>query len=104
MAESAAPLPGGLGALEAAVQLCYLTANAAAATPVPSEEAETAGFMTALAYRILVLLISAIGVAYYIRTRKELVHLKQEMSQTREGKDLRDEKDQRDGRDDGADC
>ena len=41
--------------------------------------------MTALAYRLLVFVISAIGVGYYITTRKEIVHLKHELSQSESG-------------------
>ena len=69
--EIVVPLPGGIGALEAAVQQCYVLANAASTTPVPPAQAAQAGFFTALLFRVLTLFIAAIGGVYYLATRRE---------------------------------
>jgi len=69
--EIVVPLPGGIGALEAAVQQCYVLANAASTTPVPQAQAAEAGFFTALLFRLLTLLIAVIGGVYYLATRRE---------------------------------
>jgi hypothetical protein len=71
------PLPGGLGALEWAVEQCYVTANNAAENPVSIELAEEAGLFTTLVFRVITVLIAALGGGYYITARKELKNLLQ---------------------------
>jgi glycosyltransferase 2 family protein len=66
------PLPGGVGALEAAVERGYAVANEAAGMPVSANEANGAGFMTALAYRVSTIVIAAIGAGYYLTSRGEI--------------------------------
>ena len=66
------PLPGGMGALEGAVQKCYVVANSAAGMPVPEADAAGAGFTTALAYRLTTIVIAAIGAGYYLTSRSEI--------------------------------
>jgi hypothetical protein len=78
--EIVVPLPGGIGALEAAVQHCYVLANAAAFADVPTTQAAEAGFLTALLFRVLTLIIAALGWVYYIAARKELKSSKQQQS------------------------
>ena len=75
--EVVVPLPGGIGALEAAVRQCYVIANHASAAPVPKKLAAEAGFFTALVFRVITLLIAALGGCYYITARKELKNLLQ---------------------------
>jgi glycosyltransferase 2 family protein len=64
------PVPGGVGTLEGAVGASYQIANEARGTAaVPSDQAIAAGVATALAYRVLTLVIAAIGAGYYLISR-----------------------------------
>ncbi|MGH7201677.1 MAG: lysylphosphatidylglycerol synthase domain-containing protein [Planctomycetaceae bacterium] len=56
------PLPGGIGALEEAVNYFYLLAGA-----LPDD-----GFLTAIAYRVLTILVAAAGAAFYLTQRREI--------------------------------
>ena len=56
------PVPGGIGALEWAVERFYQHADAAAGT----------GILTCLAYRAVTLAIALIGAGYYLTARREI--------------------------------
>ncbi len=56
------PLPGGVGALEGAVEVCYQFASAP----------ENAGFLTAIAYRLVTILVAIVGVVWYMFARREI--------------------------------
>jgi uncharacterized membrane protein YbhN (UPF0104 family) len=66
------PVPAGLGAFEGLVARSYQVANEAAGMPVPAAAAEGAGVATALAYRVVSMLIAAVGGAYYFAARSEI--------------------------------
>lgn len=72
--------PGGVGVLEVAVQLCYGIANQAAGLPVSADEANAAGFFTAIAYRAITIVVAAVGAGYYITARKRVDALLEEES------------------------
>lgn len=72
--------PGGVGVLEAAVQVCYGIANQAASLPVPADQANAAGFFTAIAYRAITIIVAAVGSGYYITARKRVDALLEEES------------------------
>jgi uncharacterized membrane protein YbhN (UPF0104 family) len=61
----AIPLPGGLGAFEAALDFLYRRVS-------PESVAASQGFVIALGYRIITLLIATIGVGYYLASRREV--------------------------------
>lgn len=65
MVASAIPLPGGLGAVEYALDFLYrgvATVNIG----------ERQGFIIALAYRVITMIIASIGLAYYLSGRREV--------------------------------
>jgi hypothetical protein len=66
------PVPGALGTFEALVSRCYEVANEAAGMPVPADAAEGAGVATALAYRVVTIVIAAIGAIYYFVSKREI--------------------------------
>jgi len=66
------PVPAGLGAFEGLVARSYQVANEAAGMPVPAAAAEGAGVATALAYRVVSMLIAAVGAVYYFASRREI--------------------------------
>jgi uncharacterized membrane protein YbhN (UPF0104 family) len=66
------PTPAGVGALEWFVQECYKMANQAAGIATPAEAAQVAGLGTALAYRVISILIAAVGAGYYMVARSEI--------------------------------
>ena len=57
-----APVPGGIGALEWAVNRFYLNAGAEDGT----------GIVTVLAYRVVTLAVALIGAGYYLTARREI--------------------------------
>jgi hypothetical protein len=63
------PTPGGMGALEEAVSWFYVQLKPAA---IPAAQAAGAGAMAGIAYRVVVVAISAIGYGYYITSRREI--------------------------------
>ena len=66
------PTPGGMGGLELAVASGYsITANALA-TSVTPDESQAAGMFTALGYRVLTMVVAAIGAGYYLTVRREI--------------------------------
>jgi uncharacterized protein (TIRG00374 family) len=66
------PVPGAIGTMEGLVARCYELANQAAGMPVPAAAAAGAGVATALAYRIVTLLIAPVGAVYYFSSRREI--------------------------------
>jgi uncharacterized membrane protein YbhN (UPF0104 family) len=56
------PLPGGLGALEGAIAFFYKMGG--------SLEAD--GIITAIAYRVMTIVIAAVGAGYYLTARREI--------------------------------
>jgi uncharacterized protein (TIRG00374 family) len=68
-----APSPGGIGALEYAVQRCYMSANEALGNgTITAGTASAAGFSAALANRLATIIIVAIGAGYYMMARSEI--------------------------------
>lgn len=65
MVAGAIPLPGGLGAVEYALDFLYRGISSV-------EIAERQGFIIALAYRVLTMVIASIGLVYYLAGRREL--------------------------------
>jgi glycosyltransferase 2 family protein len=66
------PVPAGLGAFEGLVARSYQVANQAAGMPVPAAAAQGAGVATALAYRVVTIVIAAIGAIYYFVSKREI--------------------------------
>jgi glycosyltransferase 2 family protein len=66
------PVPGGVGALEAAVIYVYHVVNEANGMLVDMPSAEVAGLATALGYRAIAIVIAVIGAAYYMTSKSEL--------------------------------
>jgi uncharacterized protein (TIRG00374 family) len=67
------PVPGGIGALEGAIQYYYVVANAALGQAgVTAAQAGAAGLGAALANRLATVLIVAIGAGYYMMARGEI--------------------------------
>lgn len=62
------PLPGGLGALEAALDLLYQAV-------LPAEAVGSQGFLVALGYRIITMAVAMIGGVYYLLGRREVARL-----------------------------
>jgi uncharacterized membrane protein YbhN (UPF0104 family) len=67
----AIPLPGGLGAYEVALDFLYRRIS-------PQSVSESQGFVIALAYRVMTIMIAAIGAAYYVTSRREVKRLMEE--------------------------
>lgn len=65
------PSPGGVGPLEWAIQRFYVTLNAGSPTITPETAAAT-GFIAAITFRVVTLLIAAIGGCYYFASRQEI--------------------------------
>jgi glycosyltransferase 2 family protein len=63
------PAPGGVGPLEAAIQWFYALLRPA---HVNQAQAEAAGLIAAIAFRVVTVAIAAIGGAYYFTARREL--------------------------------
>jgi len=67
----ALPLPGGIGAFELALNLLYGAVSSA-------DVAESQGFIVALAYRVITILIAMVGLGFYRSSRKEIQQLARE--------------------------
>jgi glycosyltransferase 2 family protein len=67
----AIPLPGGLGAFEVALDFLYRCISA-------ERVSESQGFVIALAYRVITILIAGIGAGYYVSSRREVRRLMKE--------------------------
>ena len=63
------PTPGGLGALEGAIQGFYVLLTKGTMT---TAEANAAGFLAAIAFRLASIVIAAIGAFYYLTARGEI--------------------------------
>jgi uncharacterized membrane protein YbhN (UPF0104 family) len=72
------PTPGGIGALEGAVQGVFVIGNEISATPVDTHLAAAAGFSTALIFRVINMLISLVGGVYYFFSRQEIEEVLEE--------------------------
>ena len=68
MVANAIPLPGGLGGMEAAVNYLY---RAFSTSQMPSEH----GFVVALGFRFILLFIAAIGLVFYLASKREIKEL-----------------------------
>lgn len=66
------PLPGGVGALEGAIMYVYGVANRAAGMLVDANAAEAAGLFTAIAYRVVCVVVAAVGAGYYLTGRRQI--------------------------------
>jgi uncharacterized membrane protein YbhN (UPF0104 family) len=84
MLANAVPLPGGLGGMEAALDFLYLGFSGA---DIPTEH----GFVVALGFRLILLLVAVIGVFVYVSHRKEIKSLQADMNVHPEPKDRRPE-------------
>jgi hypothetical protein len=62
-------VPGGVGALEFAIQQAYVWLRP---ETVAEADASAAGLMAAIALRVLTVMISAIGGIYYLASRREI--------------------------------
>ena len=69
------PTPGGLGAVEGAVQAVYGLAAGPSASPEVIAAAESDGLLTALAFRAIVLVISSLGLVFYLSSRRKIAAL-----------------------------
>jgi hypothetical protein len=78
MVAGAAPVPGGLGAFETALSYMYTALS-------PPGVARLDGFVIAAAYRLMTLVIAAIGGAYYLSSRREVRELMAEAEGASEG-------------------
>ena len=66
------PLPGGLGAFEYALNSLYPAV-------APEGMAEGQGFVVALGYRVITVLLALIGVACYLSNRREMEELESDV-------------------------
>lgn len=76
------PTPGGLGALEAAVQTLYGLAAGTEISAEARQAAEADGLLTAVAFRVITLMIAGVGLVYYFASRKQLIAVVEEGSPT----------------------
>lgn len=65
MVANAVPLPGGLGGMEFALDFLYRGFSQAS---IPSEH----GFVVALGFRVILLLVAAVGVIFYMAKKREI--------------------------------
>lgn len=65
------PVPGGVGALEGAIQWFY-ERLAVGIPDVTAADAAAAGFIAAIAFRVVTLAIAAVGAGYYFTSRQEI--------------------------------
>lgn len=72
------PTPGGIGALEGAVQEVFVIGNQISETPVDEKLAAVAGLSTALVFRVTNLLTALIGAVYYFFSRQEIEEVLEE--------------------------
>jgi uncharacterized membrane protein YbhN (UPF0104 family) len=66
---AASMIPGGVGALEFAIREAYVLLNPGAVTDA---EAATAGFSAAIAFRVVTVSVSMIGLCWYLVSRREI--------------------------------
>ena len=72
---AAVPTPGGVGGLEAAVAWFYQQYQRSSVPESTTEQLATAfsnGVLTALGYRLTMYIWGAVGVVYYLSSRKEI--------------------------------
>lgn len=79
----ALPLPGGLGAFEYALDYLYRAVSSA-------DVAARQGFVVALAFLVIKLLIAAIGMVYYLLDRRQVTELMHEAEKSQAVDDLDD--------------
>lgn len=65
------PVPGGVGALEAAVTFCYQISNEAVGGTVEPRMAQAAGLLVGLSFRVIGVAIAVMGMAVYLTTRSK---------------------------------
>lgn len=63
------PTPGGIGPLEWATQEAY---GAAATPPITPDMARDAGFLAALAFRLISIVLAALGAVFYLAARRSI--------------------------------
>jgi uncharacterized membrane protein YbhN (UPF0104 family) len=63
------PTPGGVGALEGAIGWFYTQLRP---QQIPLDQAEGAGIMAGVAFRVVTLVIAAVGGGYYLTSRREI--------------------------------
>ena len=63
------PTPGGVGALEGAIGWFYTQLRP---PQIPLDQAEGAGIMAGVAFRVVTLVIAAVGGGYYLTSRREI--------------------------------
>jgi uncharacterized protein (TIRG00374 family) len=68
MVANCVPLPGGLGAMEFSLDFLYRAFS-------PSNVATGHGFVVALAFRVITMVIAMVGVFYYLSARREVSEL-----------------------------
>ena len=68
MFAGALPLPGGLGGFEAALHGLY-------SALMPAGAPAGQGFVVALAYRLVTILVAVIGIGFYLSERREVAEL-----------------------------
>lgn len=68
------PVPGGVGALEAAVTFCYQISNEAVGGTVEERTAQAAGLLVGLSFRVIGVSIAVFGLAVYLATRSRMRH------------------------------
>lgn len=78
------PVPAGVGALEGAIEWFYVRLAAGNAT-VTAEAAAAAGFIAAIAFRVVTVAIAAVGAGYFFTARKEIAAAMEEASHGDEG-------------------
>ncbi|HMO15851.1 MAG TPA: lysylphosphatidylglycerol synthase transmembrane domain-containing protein [Pirellulaceae bacterium] len=75
MVANAAPLPGGLGGMELALDFLY---RGFSQKEIPSEH----GFVVALGFRLILLAVAAVGILVYLTKKREINTLKYAVDQS----------------------
>jgi uncharacterized membrane protein YbhN (UPF0104 family) len=75
------PTPGGVGALEEAISWFYAQLRP---DVVPQAQAEGAGAMAAIAFRVVTVCVAAIGGGFYLTSRREISAAREEAAHARE--------------------
>lgn len=70
-------IPGGVGALEAAVEQAYYWLSP---EDIPAAQSKAAGIAAALAFRVVQLAVAAVGGVYYVASRREISQAMEEAS------------------------
>lgn len=76
------PTPGGIGALEGAVQFSYSIANQALTFSTDIKTVDAAGLFAAIGFRLITIVVAAIGVGYYLTARREISAALEETDKT----------------------